>query len=291
MTKKILLMLILSIGILTKLSAQNLNIEQLAYINIDQISDEQIQAFWDKAQAQGYSLTDLETAAQVKGIPSSQISKLRQRIMTLSTSRVNKNNNSQTNKTSSNTQEVFGRTPINRAKDSLTLTEKNRLFGYDFFQNPKISFAPTINVPTPENYIINTGDELLIEVWGATENSTTQKVDNQGNIILPLAGKVHVGGLNFTEAKARINTALRRIYAGIAAPEGSYSKIYTGVSIANIRTVKVNIIGEVQAPGTYSISALSNVIAEVLQKMVLSVIFKLFVLEKQLLPLIFMIFY
>ena len=260
MTKKILLMLILSIGILTKLSAQNLNIEQLAYINIDQISDEQIQAFWDKAQAQGYSLTDLETAAQVKGIPSSQISKLRQRIMTLSTSRINKNNNSQTNKTSSNTQEVFGRTPINRAKDSLTLTEKNRLFGYDFFQNPKISFAPTINVPTPENYIINTGDELLIEVWGATENSTTQKVDNQGNIILPLAGKVHVGGLNFTEAKARINTALRRIYAGIAAPEGSYSKIYTGVSIANIRTVKVNIIGEVQAPGTYSISALSNVI-------------------------------
>lgn len=260
MTKKILLMLILSIGILTKLSAQNLNIEQLAYINIDQISDEQIQAFWDKAQAQGYSLTDLETAAQVKGIPSSQISKLRQRIMTLSTSRVNKNNNSQTNKTSSNTQEVFGRTPINRAKDSLTLTEKNRLFGYDFFQNPKISFAPTINVPTPESYIINTGDELLIEVWGATENSTTQKVDNQGNIILPLAGKVHVGGLNFTEAKARINIALRRIYAGIAAPEGSYSKIYTGVSIANIRTVKVNIIGEVQAPGTYSISALSNVI-------------------------------
>ena len=260
MTKKILLMLILSISILTKLSAQNLNIEQLAYINIDQISDEQIQAFWDKAQAQGYSLTDLETAAQVKGIPSSQISKLRQRIMTLSTSRVNKNNNSQTNKTSSNTQEVFGRTPINRAKDSLTLTEKNRLFGYDFFQNPKISFAPTINVPTPESYIINTDDELLIEVWGATENSTTQKVDNQGNIILPLAGKVHVGGLNFTEAKARINTALRRIYAGIAAPEGSYSKIYTGVSIANIRTVKVNIIGEVQAPGTYSISALSNVI-------------------------------
>lgn len=260
MTKKILLMLILSISILTKLSAQNLNIEQLAYINIDQISDEQIQAFWDKAQAQGYSLTDLETAAQVKGIPSSQISKLRQRIMSLSTSRINKNNNSQTNKTSSNTQEIFGRTPINRAKDSLTLTEKNRLFGYDFFQNPKISFAPTINIPTPENYIINTGDELLIEVWGATENSTTQKVDNQGNIILPLAGKVHVGGLNFTEAKARINTALRRIYAGIAAPEGSYSKIYTGVSIANIRTVKVNIIGEVQAPGTYSISALSNVI-------------------------------
>ena len=140
------------------------------------------------------------------------------------------------------------------------VTKKSRVFGYDFFQNPKISFAPTINVPTPESYIINTGDELLVEVWGAAESSTTQKVDNQGNIILPMAGKVHVGGLNFVEAKARINTALRKIYAGISAPEGSYAKVYTGVSIANIRTVKVNIIGEVEAPGTYSLSALSTVI-------------------------------
>ena len=71
-------------------------------------------------------------------------------------------------------------------------------------------------MPTPESYIINTGDELLVEVWGAAESSTTQKVDNQGNIILPMAGKVHVGGLNFVEAKAKINSALtqniRRVF-------------------------------------------------------------------------------
>ena len=260
MIRKILFFLLLSVGFSLPLSAQvqNLNLEQLAYINVDQLSDEQIQSFWEKAQAQGYSITDLETAARVKGVPVSQITKLRQRIMTLSTS-VKKKTATSGNKPTSSEQEIFGRTG-RETKDSIMVTKKSRVFGYDFFQNPKISFAPTINVPTPESYIINTGDELLVEVWGAAESSTTQKVDNQGNIILPMAGKVHVGGLNFVEAKARINTALRKIYAGISAPEGSYAKVYTGVSIANIRTVKVNIIGEVEVPGTYSLSALSTVI-------------------------------
>ena len=260
MIRKILFFLLLSVGFSLPLSAQvqNLNLEQLAYINVDQLSDEQIQSFWEKAQAQGYSITDLETAARVKGVPVSQITKLRQRIMTLSTS-VKKKTATSGNKPTSSEQEIFGRTG-RETKDSIMVTKKSRVFGYDFFQNPKISFAPTINVHTPESYIINTGDELLVEVWGAAESSTTQKVDNQGNIILPMAGKVHVGGLNFVEAKARINTALRKIYAGISAPEGSYAKVYTGISIANIRTVKVNIIGEVEAPGTYSLSALSTVI-------------------------------
>ena len=260
MIRKILFFLLLSMGFSLPLFAQvqNLNLEQLAYINVDQLSDEQIQSFWEKAQAQGYSITDLETAARVKGVPVSQITKLRQRIMTLSTS-VKKRTATSGNKPTSSEQEIFGRTG-RETRDSLQPIKKSRVFGYDFFQNPKISFAPTINVPTPESYIINTGDELLVEVWGAAESSTTQKVDNQGNIILPMAGKVHVGGLNFVEAKARINTALRKIYAGISAPEGSYAKVYTGVSIANIRTVKVNIIGEVEAPGTYSLSALSTVI-------------------------------
>jgi len=259
MIRKILFFLLLSVGFSLSLSAQvqNLNLEQLTYINVDQLSDEQIQSFWEKAQAQGYSITDLETAARVKGVPVSQITKLRQRIMTLSTTAKRKTTNSSSKPTSSE-QEVFGRT--GKERDSIMVMKKSRVFGYDFFQNPKISFTPTINVPTPESYIINTGDELLVEVWGAAESSTTQKVDNQGNIILPMAGKVHVGGLNFVEAKARINTALRKIYAGISAPEGSYAKVYTGVSIANIRTVKVNIIGEVEAPGTYSLSALSTVI-------------------------------
>ena len=78
---------------------QNLNLDQLSYINVDQLSNEQIQAFWDKVQAQGYSITDLETVARVKGVPVSQINKLRQRIMTLSSSTNKKNATTNKNNT------------------------------------------------------------------------------------------------------------------------------------------------------------------------------------------------
>ena len=77
MIRKIVFFLFLSVGISMPISAQiqNLNLDQLSYINVDQLSNEQIQAFWDKVQAQGYSITDLETAARVKGVPVSQINK------------------------------------------------------------------------------------------------------------------------------------------------------------------------------------------------------------------------
>lgn len=235
------------------ISAQELNMEQLSSINIDNLSNDQIRSFWEKAQSQGYTLSDLENLAKLKGVPQIQISKLNQRILMLPSK-----------------QKVVSKTTVVEKQegiDTFGITDnknidikKSKVFGFDFFQNPKISFAPNVNMPTPENYIVGTGDELIIDVWGAAENSFSQKIDNQGNINLNMIGKIRVGGLNFNEVKTKINSALRQIYSGISASEGSYNKVYTSVSIGNVRTVKVNIIGEVQVPGTYSLNALSTLL-------------------------------
>ena len=235
------------------ISAQELNMEQLSSINVDNLSNDQIRSFWEKAQSQGYTLSDLENLAKLKGVPQIQISKLNQRILMLPSK-----------------QKVVSKTTIVEKQegiDTFGITDnknidikKSKVFGFDFFQNPKISFAPNVNMPTPENYIVGTGDELIIDVWGAAENSFSQKIDNQGNINLNMIGKIRVGGLNFNEVKTKINSALRQIYSGISASEGSYNKVYTSVSIGNVRTVKVNIIGEVQVPGTYSLNALSTLL-------------------------------
>ena len=235
------------------ISAQELNMEQLSSINIDNLSNDQIRSFWEKAQSQGYTLSDLENLAKLKGVPQIQISKLNQRILMLPSK-----------------QKVVSKTTVIEKQegiDTFGITDnknidikKSKVFGFDFFQNPKISFAPNVNMPTPENYIVGTGDELIIDVWGAAENSFSQKIDNQGNINLNMIGKIRVGGLNFNEVKTKINSALRQIYSGISASEGSYNKVYTSVSIGNVRTVKVNIIGEVQVPGTYSLNALSTLL-------------------------------
>ncbi|MDO4228943.1 MAG: SLBB domain-containing protein [Capnocytophaga sp.] len=242
-------------------SNTTLDTQQISSINVDNISDEQLKLYWEKAQAQGYTLDQLIMAARMRGMTDIQAMKLRQRILQLSTN---------TNKSFKNTsedlyqerenEETFGFTGKEN-KDSLALeNKKDSIFGMNFFKNPKISFTPNMNMATPENYQVGPGDELLIEVWGATEGSFKQTVDNHGNIFINAIGKINVSGLTFEELKTKINSYLRRIYSGISAPEGSYNKVYSGVTITQVRTVKVNIIGEVAVPGTYSLSALSTVL-------------------------------
>lgn len=243
-----------------QITAQEIDLSQLSNVNVDKLSDNQIRAYWEKAQKEGYTLDDLEMAARIKQVPEIQITKLKQRILRLPATTTTSRNQK---KSDIKKEDSFGLTGYERdsiSKDSIYKNHKSKIFGYNFFQNPKISFTPNQNMPTPENYVIGPGDELLVEVWGATESNSTQKVDNQGNIILDMVGKIRVGGLTFSQSKERIKSALRQIYSGIGAADGSYNKVYTSVSLANIRTVKVNIIGEVAAPGTYSLSALSTVI-------------------------------
>ncbi|MFK8274540.1 SLBB domain-containing protein [Capnocytophaga cynodegmi] len=263
---KLLVIFLLFIGSFQTIVSQNnnnndvnLDPQQISSINIDKISDEQLSIYWEKAKNQGYTLDQLITAARMRGMSDIQAMKLRQRILQLSIRK--KSGNQQDNYSFQDRErETFGFTG-NENKDSLaTQNKKDSIFGMNFFKNPKISFTPNMNMATPENYQVGPGDELLIEVWGATEGSFKQKVDTQGNIFINAIGKINVSGLSFEDVKTKINSHLKRIYSGISAPNGSYNKVYTGVTITQVRTVKVNIIGEVTVPGTYSLSALSTVL-------------------------------
>lgn len=251
---------LLLVGYCQSLSSQNnVDVQQISSVNVDSMSDEQIRAYWTKAQEQGYTLDQVIVLARTRGLSDTQATKLRQRILQLSTTLPSQKKGNEYSSEKS-VEEAFGFTGKEN-KDSLNQKlSKKSIFGMDFFRNPKISFTPNLNMATPENYQVGPGDELLIEVWGATEGSFKQVVDNQGNIFINAVGKINVSGLTFSEVKTKVNSYLRRIYSGISAPEGSYNKVYTGVSIAQVRTVKVNIIGEVQVPGTYSLSALSTIL-------------------------------
>lgn len=232
--------------------------QQITEVNIDELSDEQIRAYWEKAQQKGYDLNQVIAGVLSQGMSEIQATKLRQRIMTLPLTEQKTTN---TNASFLQKDKIIKEMPFGFTGEEETVTvQESDVFGINFFNNPNISFTPNTNMATPDNYQVGPGDELLIEVWGATENSTTQIIDNQGNIFINGVGKINLLGLSFQQVKTKINSALKRIYSGISAPEGSYNKVYTGVSINQIRTVKVNIIGEVKTPGTYSISSLSTVL-------------------------------
>ena len=254
----------LFIGV-ASLSAQvgNTNNVDVTSVNVDNLSDTQLQTAWARAQAQGYSIDQFVAIARARGMQEAQAMKLRQRLMQLgNTTQSTTKGTTSTDKMRkpADEEDIFGYSG-NEPKEKAPQPQKNNeIFGMDFFKNPKISFTPNLNMATPENYQVGPGDELLVEVWGATEGNFKQKVDAEGNIFLNGVGRIHVAGLSFSEVKAKINSFLKRIYSGISAPDGSYAKIYTGVTITQVRTVKVNIIGEVMVPGTYSLSSLSTVL-------------------------------
>lgn len=224
-------------------------------INVDDLSDAQIKAYWQKAREQGYTLGQLEIYAKARGMSSTQVMKLKDRIQSIQLKRNKKEIQQEKETFEEETNQLFGLT----GKEKI-ITKKDPLFGYDFFNNPNISFTPNINVATPKNYVLGAGDEILIDIWGAAEANYVQRINKQGAIRLPGVGQVHLNGLTIKQAKSKINSYLKRIYSGIGASSGSYNKVYTAISLKSVRTVQVNIIGEVKAPGTYSLSSLSTVL-------------------------------
>ncbi|MDP3352364.1 MAG: SLBB domain-containing protein [Flavobacteriaceae bacterium] len=262
-----ILVLILTFSIFSTqiIVAQDIDKNQISKVDIDKLSDEQIASYWEKAKKEGYTLDQLEIIAKSKGMSTSQFLKLKKRINELKNENIKPNKNNLSDKENKipeirdDSEEIllekFGLKGNNFEKKS-----KNLLFGFDFFNNSNISFTPNMNLATPANYQVGPGDEFLIDIWGASENNYKKIVDREGSIRIENIGPIYVSGLAIDKAKEKIISYLRKIYSGIGAPNTSYSKVFANVSLVGVRTVQVNIIGEVKTPGTYSINALSTVL-------------------------------
>ena len=139
---------------------------------------------------------------------------------------------------------------------------KETVFGREIFSNKNLSFEPDLNIPTPKNYILSAGDELLINVWGDSELNLKLKVSPEGTILIPNLGPVSVSGLTIETAENRIRQELGRIMSTLSGNTESGStdgaNTFVSVSLSQIRSIKVNIVGEVVAPGTYTLPSLAT---------------------------------
>lgn len=143
--------------------------------------------------------------------------------------------------------------------DSATIALRKKIFGISIFNNSKISFEPSLNIPTPKNYILGTGDELIIDINGYSEEHYTLPITADGFVKISKVGNVFVSGLSIEEAKKRITDRLSKIYVGLRPYGGMPANTTATISLGNIKTIRVTILGEVSAPGTYSVSSLSRV--------------------------------
>ena len=124
-----------------------------------------------------------------------------------------------------------------------------RVFGRDIFNNKSLTFEPQMNIATPQNYVLGPGDQVIIDVYGDTQKSEQLTVSPDGDVTVPGYGPVHVAGLSVSAAQGKIRSSLGSYYAS--------SDIK--VTLGQTRTIMVNVMGEVKAPGTYTVSAFATV--------------------------------
>jgi len=122
-------------------------------------------------------------------------------------------------------------------------------FGYDLFDRPISTFAPSTNVPVPSDYIVGPGDELDVQLYGTKNASLKLIVARDGHVSLPELGPVNVAGLTFPNAQALLQSRIEREIVGVHA----------NVTMADIRSIRVFVLGDAKEPGSYTISGLGTI--------------------------------
>ena len=221
-------------------------------INIENLTDQQLIILMSQYQLYGLSEPEMDMRAREKGLTTDQITQLKKRIALLDPSLIK-----EINAPSKNTQDPYEprvktstKYPTPRSIDSSKIL---KVFGAAIFENENLSFEPNLSIATPQGYIVGVGDQIVVDIYGVSDLTKRLKVTPEGDIRFPNLGPVKISGLTIEDAKVKITRALTKIYPGIA--NGS---VAVQISVGQIRSIRVTLIGEIKRPGNYDISALST---------------------------------
>lgn len=241
-------------------NAQEIDPNNLSSVRVDDLTDQQIRAYMKQAEASGITEEQFVQLALQRGMPATEIEKLRQRIKKLE-------------EDGADSGVRFERPVVPRViNDSLVMNRRQDagagktndtadksgelpIFGNTLFQNENQAFEPNLRIATPKDYVIGPDDQLLIDIYGQSEVFYNPTVTPEGTINVPSVGVISVGGLRFEEAEERIRHTLSNVYTAIRSGATKVS-----ISLGNIRSIKVTITGEVNKPGTYTLPSLASVL-------------------------------
>lgn len=233
-------------------SAQS-SLQNLSTVNVNDLSDAQIQQLLQQAQSAGLSDSQLLQQAQARGMSASQVQLLQKRITSLRMSGTNMGIGADTAMSQSrtlnyqpdNTNKSASFTPINPAEP--------KIFGADLFRNGNLTFEPNLKIATPLNYVLGPDDQLDVSIYGNSLANWKLNVSPDGNINIPGVGLLSVSGTTIEQATEAIKSKLAANNYAI----GHGTNVQ--VNLGNIRSIKVIIAGQVVKPGTYTLPSLATV--------------------------------
>lgn len=136
------------------------------------------------------------------------------------------------------------------------MEQKPKIFGHNIFKDKTLNFEPNMNIATPDDYKLGPGDEVIIDVWGASQSTFIDEISPDGNVNIDILGLVYLSGLTVKEADKYLKEQYSRIYAGIS---GDNPSAHIKLSLGKVRSIQVRVMGEVENPGTYTVSAFASV--------------------------------
>jgi protein involved in polysaccharide export with SLBB domain len=209
------------------------------------MSDSQIIDYVKTESGKGTSQQAIATELMKRGVSQDQLLRI-------------KNQADQQNAQSQSSNLINSPLRSNESEEETTnqQTGKSNIFGKNIFNQKNLTFTPNVNIPTPENYKLGPGDEVIINIWGASQASLRQTISPEGSIVVDRIGPIFLNGMTIKEANSFVQHKFASVYSGVSTDEGS-SQIK--LTLGQIRTIQINVMGEVAVPGTYSISSLSTV--------------------------------
>lgn len=128
------------------------------------------------------------------------------------------------------------------------LKEKEVVYGRNLFNNELLTFEPAMNIPTPADYVLGAGDQVIIDIWGASQQSIDGEISPDGFVVVEEIGPIKLAGLTVAEANEYVKDMLG----------GDYNGSSITLSVGTTRSVKVEVVGDVVTPGSYTLSAFST---------------------------------
>lgn len=233
-----------------------------------QMSDDAVYSYVEDGLASGKSQQEIIKELAARGVTKAQAERIKKRLEDMhgTTDAVRQVNSQERSRRSEDgltdvsageielvASQVAVETVVNQAQSQAV--SRNPVFGHNIFNNRNLSFAPSGNIATPENYKLGPGDEIIIDIWGTNQNTIRRTISPDGFINIADVGLVYLTGMTVKEADRYMRRQLNKIYS----VEGEDAKSEIKLTLGAIRTIQVNVMGEVNVPGTYYLSSLSNV--------------------------------
>ena len=254
---------ILTLGII--LMASNILLAQdIKSVDVKAVPQSDIKKAQQAMQDAGLSTQDAANLARQKGATEQQIQDFENRIQ----------DGTNSNSTTVNKDGVIT-DPVQDAVDQLdeisneekqpeeekstrssSFNAGGKVFGSYLFNSKNLTFNPSINIQTPKNYEIGIGDQILINIWGNSQNNYQLTVNKNGQILIPDVGPIYIAGSTFQDAENKIIRRLTAIYSDMG---GNNPQTFAQINMGQLRSIQVNLVGEVSSPGTYTLPVTATV--------------------------------